>query len=432
METQPQDSAAIRSTIHQFLQERLKPKLEKLKEGEEEKRRQLLEAHQPEAWIADAARRVVQIQQVTHAGKYTHPDARSTNLSHRGNPAAGDALIGTHTLDPAAALDVVGNAAALDVFKFLRLENNGKSLLQRAIESDPALTDALPGDPEQKQAWIAAFASLPEPKGQLSTDKLSKQLYWPLDDGGYHLLAPLFPSTLAHRVYEQAWQDRFSEEAKAARKAYWEKEPYPHEYREYPNLAIQKFGGTKPQNISQLNSERHGEAWLLPNLPPSWRNRPLQPPLEIESVFDRRFENWHSVWKLVRTLRDYLVRVQKRNTVDIRKRRAQLVGQICDELIQFAAEIQELPPGWSADPDCRLNADECCWLDPWRTEEDPEFAAARAAADWREAVSRRFGNWLNARLETRKTPMDDAAHVQWKSDLHSELRMFREELESHE
>lgn len=43
--------------------------------------------------------------------------------------------------------------------------------------------------------------------------------------------------------------------------------------REYPNLAVQKFGGTKPQNISQLNSER-GWQQLSAGLSPA----PLEKP----------------------------------------------------------------------------------------------------------------------------------------------------------
>lgn len=79
-----------------------------------------------------------------------------------------------------------------------------------------------------------------------------------------------------------------------------------------------------------------------------------------------------------------------------------------------------------------MNPDERYWLDPRRALDDQEFAVNRAAADWREAVSQRFGNWLNARLDTRKTPMSDAEHDQWTTELDEELKMLREELGSHE
>jgi len=86
------EAGQLRVVIQDFLQERLQPKLDKLKEGEDEKRQKLLEAHQLQTWIADAAHRVGQIQQVTHALKYIHPEAKGTNINAPGNPDAGEYL----------------------------------------------------------------------------------------------------------------------------------------------------------------------------------------------------------------------------------------------------------------------------------------------------------------------------------------------------
>ena len=70
------ESERIKAEITRFLrEERLQPKLDKLKEGDDEARQKLIAEHQPAVWIADAARRVGQIQQVSHAIKFTHPSA---------------------------------------------------------------------------------------------------------------------------------------------------------------------------------------------------------------------------------------------------------------------------------------------------------------------------------------------------------------------
>ncbi|MCU7935466.1 MAG: type I-F CRISPR-associated protein Csy1 [Candidatus Thiodiazotropha sp. (ex Dulcina madagascariensis)] len=426
------DSTQLRAAISQFIQERLQPKLEKLKEDDDEKRQQLLESHRPENWIADAARRVGQIQQVTHAIKYAHPDAKGTSLSSRGNDAAGETLVGTHTLKGSGASDVVGNAAALDLLKFLRLEVDGKDLLERAIAADPALAAALPGDTEQAQAWMASFAGLSEPKGTPATHKLAKQLYWPVEEDEYHLLAPLFPTSLVHRVWRTIREDRFSEAAKSAREARRNNLPHDHGIREYPDFAILNFGGTKPQNISQLNSERHGEAYLLASTPPNWQNQPPQPPLKVESIFERRFGHRRAVRRLTGTLRRFLASTRDWNNIAVRDKRDELLALIIDELLQFAAELQELSPGWSARPECALNQEECFWLDPRRVLDDEAFATLRITTNWRGPVCHRFGNWLNARLNTDKTPMGDAEHKTWKGLLDKELRMLREALDSDE
>jgi CRISPR-associated protein Csy1 len=421
------NSDRIRAAINDFLQERLQPKLDKLKEHESEKRQLLAEEHQPERWIGNAAKRVAQIQQVTHALKFTHPDARGTSLNAPGNSHAGELLVGTHSVGQPAP-DVVGNAAALDVYKFLKVDVGGKTLLELAIEGDSRLQIAFSEDAEQARSWMAAFAGLVESKGQPTSHKLAKQLYWPVEGGGYHLLAPLFPTSLVHQAWSRIREDRFSEQAKSARKAYRERELHPHGFREYPDLAIRNFGGTKPQNISQLNSERYGESYLLASVPPIWRSERVRPPLKVESVFDR-FERRSRVRDLIRILGDFLARVQEFNNLSIRNTRADLVAYLRDEVLLYASEIHDLAPGWTHDPACRLNMDEQCWLDPGRAEQDEAFAVLHGRADWKEGICKRFSNWLNAQLTSTKTPMGDAEAAEWRSVLEKEMRFMRMELD---
>ena len=430
-ETATSGTAQIRATIAGFLQDRLQPKLDKLKDDDDEARQKLIAEHQPASWIADAARRVGQIQQVTHAIKFTHPSADGSSLSSAGNPAAGASVVGSHVLGGAAAADVVGNAAALDVYKFLRLSVDGRSLLDRAIGRDPALAEALSEDPDQAAEWMAAFAGLPEPKGRPASHKLAKQIYWPLGDGRYHLLAPLLSSPLAHAVHRRIGEDRFSDDAKAAREARRAGKAHPGGYRDYPNLVIQSFGGSKPQNISQLNSERRGENFLLASVPPIWQSPAIRPPLKTETVFSRYFERRREVRRLSEALRDYLRRVaDARNNIRIRETRADLVTDLCGEVLHMAAELRTyLTPGWTAGPECQLNLAEQCWLDPARSQLDDTFATQLRRGDWKDEVCLRFGNWLNARLQTDKTHFGEAESQAWQTALGSEIKLLREELD---
>lgn len=436
IEENPQSTAVqIRELINGFLQERLQPKLDKLKEGDEEKRQELLEAHHPQNWIANAAHRVGQIQQVTHALKYIHPEAKGTNLNSPGNPQADERLVGSHTISGQCTPDVVGNAAALDVYKFLRLQVGGKTLLRLAAENDMALQAAFSKDAEQATAWMESFATLTESKGIPASHKMAKQVYWPLNDEGYHLLAPLFPTSLVHQIWETIRTDRFSDESKAARDARRKNEQHAQGYREYPNIVVQQFGGTKPQNISQLNSERYGENYLLPSLPPVWRSDPIKVPLRVESVFDGWFGRRNQVKYLVRTLRDFLYSVKDaKGNVRIRNKRKELVDSLIDELLLFSTELQELEENWTLHEACKLNIDEQCWLNPSRKDIDPEFSATYTFGDWRDAVCKRFANWLNARLTDTKKPLPFGENEarEWRSVLSKEIVTLRMELESHE
>lgn len=425
------DATDIRSAITVFLHDRLQPKLEGLKEGDDEARSKLIAEHQPAVWIADAARRVGQIQQVTHAIKFTHPSADGSSLSCSGNPAAGAQELGTHILGEGAAADVVGNAAALDVYKFLRITVDGRSLLSRAIARDPGLAEAISDEPVEAAGWMAAFANLPEAKGSPASHKLAKQIYWPVGNGDYHLLAPLLSSPLADVVYWRIREDRFSDAAKAARDARRASRAHSHGYRDYPNLVIQTFGGSKPQNISQLNSERRGENYLLASVPPIWESPLIRPPLKIDSVFARYFERRKEVRRLTDVLKTFLRRVADAGSnVRIRETRADLLADLCGEALHMAAELRHaLTPGWTAEAGCQLSLAEQCWLDPERSLGDADFAMHCQRGDWKDEVCLRFANWLNARLQSDKTHFGGPEAQVWQTALSSELKLLREELD---
>ena len=413
------DASALRACIHAFIDARLQDKLNKLNDDEHEQRVKLLEDHRPAVWLESAAKRVAQIQLATHTLKPIHPDARGSNLHVRDSLPEQPGLASSRILQEADD-DVVGNAAALDVFKLLKIEHDGQTLLQRILANDPQVAAALSDDPQQGAAWQAAFAGIVANKAVPASHTLARQLYFPLEDGTYHLLAPLFPTSLIHRLQRTLRNDRFGDEAKTAREARRDGKDWPHGYREYPDMAIQKFGGTKPQNISQLNSERYGENWLLASMPPQWQSAQVRLPLGVSSVFDRAFGAQRRVRELTGALRDFLQNT-KHNNVHIRRKRAAMVAAICDELLQYAASLQALEPGWTERDDCLLHPAERRWLDP----QHPQVAVP----DWQEQVSLRFGNWLNHVLGAGHLPLDEDAHAQWKRDLLGELQLLREVLD---
>ncbi|MBS0371608.1 MAG: type I-F CRISPR-associated protein Csy1 [Proteobacteria bacterium] len=440
----PGESQRIRAEIARFLQEeRLKPKLDKLNAkrannsiAEDDYWQQRAEYElecTPETWFRYAAKEVTRLQEVTHPVKFSHPQASGAiSINAVGQSNAKPWEVGTHVLGDKPALDVAcTDAKYLPIYKFLSLDVDGRSLIERAIDADQAFADALSDDSAHAAALMSAFATLPLPKVSPSSHKLAKQLYWPVQEGTYHLLAPLFSSSLAHAVYKRINDDRFSDQAKAARDARRNKEAFSGTSHDYRNLIIQSFGGSKPQNISQLNSERRGENYLLASVPPTWESPALRPPLKVDTVFSRYFERRREVRRLTEALRDFLKRVANADSnLRIRQTRAELVDDLCGEVLHFAAELQRyLEPGWSAAPDCRLNLAERCWLDPARSQSDEDFAAHRRQGDWKDEVCLRFGNWLNARLQTDQTHFGGPEALAWQAVLGSELKLLREEFD---
>lgn len=427
--------AGWRSAIDGFLQDRLEAKLEKLK-PDDPKREELAVAYEHTVWLEDAARRVQQIQAVTHSLKPIHPDARGTNLYVE--PAALPALqeVGSHALGQHFTTDVVGNAAALDVYKLLKLEVKGQSLLSALQAADTEAVQALGDDPATAQQLRDAFVSLTEARSEgPSSHTRAKQLYWLVgedasDDAQYELLAPLYATSLAHAVHATIQEHRFGEANKAARQARKERKHHDGVYCEYRDLAVQKLGGTKPQNISQLNSERGGVNYLLSSLPPVWTASSQRLPVNAESVFARLFGARPDVLRTLKALRDFLAKDPEPN-LETRQRRDALVDKLIDELVALAGELQQMQPGWTRDDDrfAQLHRAEQLWLDPLRAElpEEDDFTQEWLALEWPAEIGKRFGRWLNQQLQNR-LPVGDVEARAWAKELLADEDGFREHL----
>lgn len=427
--------AGWRSAIDGFLQDRLEAKLEKLK-PDDPKREELAVAYEHTVWLEDAARRVQQIQAVTHSLKPIHPDARGTNLYVE--PAALPALqeVGSHALGQHFTTDVVGNAAALDVYKLLKLEVKGQSLLSALQAADTEAVQALGDDPATAQQLRDAFVSLTEARSEgPSSHTRAKQLYWLVgedasDDAQYELLAPLYATSLAHAVHATIQEHRFGEANKAARQARKERKHHDGVYCEYRDLAMQKLGGTKPQNISQLNSERGGVNYLLSSQPPVWATSTQRLPVNAESVFARLFGARPDVLRTLKALRDFLAKDPEPN-LETRQRRDALVDKLIDELVALAGELQQMQPGWTRDDDrfAQLHRAEQLWLDPLRAElpEEDDFTQEWLALEWPAEIGKRFGRWLNQQLQNR-LPVGDVEARAWAKELLADEDGFREHL----
>jgi len=436
-------SSSFRAAIDAFLHDRLQTKLDKL-QPDDPKRPELIAEHLRGPWLENAAKRVKQIQAVTHSLKPIHPDARGTNLYIV--PASLPTLdeLGSHALGEGFATDVVGNAAALDVYKLLKLEVGGRSLLEALHANDAGALEALHDDPAEARSLCNALISLTaEREDSARSHVRAKQLYWLVgddadDDAQYHLLAPLYATSLAQSVFEQVQDARFGEANKLARQARREGLPHDGVYREYRDLAVQKLGGTKPQNISQLNSERGGNNYLLASLPPLWQGERHYAPVNASSIFERAFGARPSVRAAVRELLTFLVSNPQKN-VHTRDRVDDLLDGLIDELVIYAGELLHRPAGWTRDPSFDdLADDEKLWLDPLRAElpEEGEFASRWLSMDWPAQIGERFGKWLNAQLQDKLPDVGYAESREWRRILLNEdsswaqhVRQTRERLE---
>lgn len=363
-----------------------------------EERQQLLQRYQVPAWLTAAAARAGQISLVTHAAKYSHSDSKSSSVLDMA-PHHDDGYLTTATLSKPAT-DAVGNAAVLDVAKLLQTDYEGDSLLACLQRHDDAPLAELAETPAQLTEWVAGFsqALTADPP---ASHKRAKQIYFPVGDG-YHLLAPLFSSSLAQALHQRLTAARFSEESKAVRQAQKALTWHPLPSVAYPATAILQMGGTKPQNISYLNSVRNGQVWLLPSAPPQWQ-RIEKPPVNCKSVFDPRGPFHHRAYGQISQLKHFLFSVQKQsNSRQIRVQRQNYIDEIIDILFNVVAEIRQMAGGWSVGEDCHLLRAHQLWLDPTRASDDALFRAERERGDWQPVVADHFAVWLNQQLRYEK------------------------------
>ena len=113
-------------------------------------------------------------------------------------------------------IDATGNAAALDVAKLLKITAQGKhshSIMSRKM----TLLAPLAQSDGQWRAWANGFRKALEDNN--GSHNLAKQIYFPVGAGEYHLLSPLYASSLAQEIYGRIQENRYGDVQKQARKA---------------------------------------------------------------------------------------------------------------------------------------------------------------------------------------------------------------------
>lgn len=430
--------STVRGVIEQYVQGRLNDKLENVSPDNLVEREKLLAKYEIETWLESASLRISQLTLATHTPKQHHPSSKASAVFYKPQQAQHE-FVGSAGLVLEA--DVIGNAAVLDVFKLLRLKHQGVSLLDRLLNADAEFIAALAKEKQQAAVRYQRFLAFSEMPEQFNAGRLSKQVYFPVVDDQYHVLTILYPSAFIHGVYKQLSNDRFGEQSKIIREARFNKLYSQLESREYPNLLTQNYGGSKPQNISQLNSDRRGSMWLLPSLPPVWTGQMVALP-KSSSVFSAYFSNREEVKPLLRSITAMYRKKDTRNNVEFRTQRDALVQQLVDSAIDLGIELQQSAvAGWTIEKP-NFNRDESYWLDRGYREllfekedlgtldeDEQDWLTAYRKRDWHAEVGINFGQWLSEVLTSRTKLQDlgDEVDRVWSLEFRDQLALLTEE-----
>jgi len=386
--------------IEKFLSERkaawLKDRL-KANQTDDEQRdteEQAREKFDLNNWLPDAARRSSWLSMQTHPSKFTHPSAKtSAVLAQPQSRVDGFLRTGNVTVE----FDVLGAASAIDVFKFLSLTLiDGQTVLAHLEQNSASIQT-------QFQLATASFDEIRDGlltikavSTKAKTSEKIKQVYFLVDEN-YHLLSLLTPSGLVFKLKEKINHLRFSEEAKQAREDRKANKENEHGFSELYGLTVIGFGGTKPQNISVLNSQNGGTAYLLSSQPP---------PLDLNYLRRPKANFFEECLYKLDYLDDFKafqkpLKDEWGKPYEQKEERDEAIVALVDSVMEKVWHYRQLEPNWTKDSP--LSNAQKIWLDSFyentREEED----------EWLDEIVNAFAKWFRVAYE--KTLGKKAIHL---------------------
>jgi CRISPR-associated protein Csy1 len=293
-------------------------------------------------WLIDASGRAVQLSLTTHPPKLSHPDAKIDTIIANCE-AKNDGYVRSGNIE--VELDIVGNAASLDVYKFLYLQlENNLTILENLEKNTDYIKKQFSIDNynEVRDNFLKIKKLTPE----LKTNDKVKQIYFPVGDN-YHLLSLLTPSPIVYRLKQSVNNIKFSKTNEEARESLKrENTDFSGKIEDVWNLTQIGYGGTKPQNISVINNKNGGVAYLLNSVPPTLDKRKTQPPKK--NFFKTNI--WLSDY-LTQDFKDlYQMLKSIRNNKKIRDKRDLITLNIMLKIKRDVDRVREIGIGWSDSP----------------------------------------------------------------------------------
>lgn len=404
---------AIVSFIDDRKEDRLHPILKQMEKETSEseyknlalKAEKIIHSHVHSTWLSDCIKAMESTRIATHIPKATHPDSDASSLSMQLSAPCKTSDVSTSTLGESDFVDAICSTAAyLPAAALANLKINSSPLFSIAAKDDSDLYKALLttiGNKEQTNRLWSALRKVAGEPGDVKTDNLSKQVYFlagsaPSDDNEYHLLQPMFSSTLMHFIHNSIINSIDKKGInKIAREAKKNSIPCEYPFIEYRDLALIKLGGSNPRNVSMLNNKRQGRNYLLNAAPPQRKSRSI-PVLRKDADLWKAFHYFRSVRSLLDELAAFLLTdpPPNRHTRNRRDGLVQAIGAWLPEFMEAARAA--LKPGWTQEDDCGLTPCLKLWLEP---SSDP---VAYDWGDWPDQVAGLFSGWLMSQLRERK------------------------------
>jgi CRISPR-associated protein Csy1 len=312
-------------------------------------------------WLPNASSRAGQISISTHPCTFSHPSARKNKNGYVSSIVStakqkNDGYLRSGNVN--VETDALGNAAALDVYKFLTLKMDDNIELIEHIKNDSDIAKGLlniknHSYDELKHGFLAMVDNS---KDSVTSEKI-KQVYFPVEDNNYHLLSILTNSGIVYHLRKKLDDMRFGEIVKELRDKRKNNEFSEDGFIEIYNLTTIGYGGTKPQNISVLNNKNGGKAHLLNSMPPILKTRDI--------VFPKRnfFSESLRYWELKETFfaLDKLFKTEYKNQ-NIRNAKYYRYEEIIDKIIERMWAVKFVANEQYFEKNSQLKVHQKIWL----------------------------------------------------------------------
>ncbi|HFB66922.1 MAG TPA: type I-F CRISPR-associated protein Csy1 [Aeromonadales bacterium] len=389
------------------------------------------------------------ISKATHVLKFSHSSAEAASIELK--EKSDDLLLTTSSLKKRLVFDLAHNDGALiSISRFLGLSLHQTQIVDLINNNEFDFLKAFKANDDEFNNWKEVLKNVVH-LAEIKTADKAKQIYFPLTtpsqqisikDTVYHLITPLFPSSLAEELFLTIDFIKYGEEQKSSKEQAKQEKDKPARYHpntiiNYTNLGIQNFGGEYPRNVSMLNADRGGRAYLFSSQPPTWQSQ-LKAPVDKESLFD--YFSTPSLNNDIHYLREYLLRFERLGlSIKDPTREEWIVSKvqednengfssIIDEVLFYVGSIQNLRPGWTDIESIKLKDEHQYFLDPYR--DDKAFQNQRKTRDWQSVIRHDFAQWLKRKLAGDKqfTPQHEHTRL-WQRLFATPLREHCEMIE---
>ncbi len=333
----------------------------------------------PTEWIKGIIQHIPSCTLATHVGKFTHPSSKNVDINDMNRQSDLPYVVTAAVHHP---VDIVVNAAYIGTAKLLLYElKDGKTVLQHLQKADVQLQqeiEQLGISFNQISSMVAAMSSPSQPT---QTNGYIKQVYFPISPAAYHVLSVLPSSSIMIEV-----KRRMIEENSRKKECCDVKNShYGESYQTWADITNIHFGGTKPQNISVLNSTNGGSFWALPSLPPIIQKKDIRIPKKDFFQETLPYKEYVPLFRALHT--DILT--NGINNRKVRRKREEIIDCIMQLAWTYCYMLREEPAGWSLQKDYEsLPQAQKIWLDKAYASQQKDNEA------WERELAMQFGRWV--------------------------------------